>query len=135
MAVDIIYLDNGRGVIIRACDNINGNDLISAYEKVYKQHQLIPQKYHIMDNSWCTEYDVTAKHLEAISDFDYKTAQINPDIVKAVIESSMLEFSLTELWQAHVDGFIHHSRSFSNQTNALVWIKEILYDNTAMVSS
>lgn len=132
MAVDIIYIDEGRGVIIRAYDEVNGKDLIKAYEKVYQQHKIINQDYHIMDNSWCSEYNVTANDIKFISAIDYKTVQLNSDIIKAVIESSMLSFSLTQLWQAHIESFLPNSKSFSNQMDALVWIREMLLEKLTL---
>lgn len=132
MAIDIIYVDDGRGVIIRACDQIYGKELIQAHLEVYEQHKNVQQQYHLMDNSWCSEYNVTAEELRVICEIDYKSSLLNPELIKAVIESSMLKYSLTEAWQVYTEDYIHHSKSFSNQTNALVWVRELLHSNSLL---
>ncbi len=132
MAIDIIYVDDGRGVIIRTCDQVSGNELIQAHLEVYEQHKITKQEYHLMDNSWCSEYNVTVDELKVICQIDYKTSLINPDIIKAIIESSQLSYSLTDVWQAYTEDYIHHSKSFSDQTKALIWIRDLLYSCSSL---
>ncbi len=131
MAIEVIYIDDGRGVIIQESNVVTGKEIITAQVKIYEQHKLVRQQYHIIDKSWCTEYNVTASDIKIISDRDKKTAKLNPDIIMAVIESKSLQFSLTDIWQAHVESFIQHSKSFINKSDALVWIREILQKKAA----
>jgi len=121
-------VDNGKGVIIRTSEKVCGKEAIDARMEVFEQHNIVEREYHILDNLMCTEYDVTADEIEMISNIDLKAAQINPDIIMAVVESTFLRFSLTDIWQAHIENYILHSASFINQVDAFLWIKEILQD-------
>lgn len=124
MAIDVMYIDDGRGVLIRQSDTVTGKEIIAAQKWIYQKHLLKPQQYHIIDRSWCTEYDVTAIDIETIASLDVKCARLSPNMIMAVIESNYLQFNLTDVWQAYIEDKIKYSKSFSNQVEALRWIKE-----------
>lgn len=126
MTVEIDYVDGGRGVIYRLSDAVTGKEIIAAHDKVYVQHKMLTQQYHIIDKSWCTEYDVNASEINIIARLDCKMTERNPQMIMAVIESQHLMFNLTEVWQTHVEDFIQYSESFTNQVDALRWIKQLL---------
>lgn len=126
MAIKVKYIDNSRGVEIFASGQVTGKELISAHEKIYAADKLTNQRYHIIDKSQCTEYDVSAADIKIIAQLDRKAAQINSTLIIAIVESSSLQYSLSELWQAHVEPFIKHSQSFSNRTAAEKWIHDTL---------
>lgn len=126
MTIEVNYIDNGNGVIIRQHDVVTGKEIINAHDEIYEQHKLCCQQYHIIDKSWCTEYNVTASEMKIISALDCKMAKHNSHIIMAVVESDYLHFSLTEVWQAYIEGVIKYSQSFTNQVDALRWIEEAL---------
>ena len=124
MTIEVDYIDNGRGVIIRQSGVVTGKEIIAAHDKIYKQHQLHCQQYHIIDKSKCTEYDVTAKDIEIIAELDEKASAINANIIIAVIESESLQFSLTNVWQAYVKTYIFKTKAFATRALAIDWITE-----------
>ncbi len=126
MTIEATYIDEGRGVIIRASNSVTGKEIIAINEKLLIQHGMVMQQYHIIDKSWCTEYDVSAADIEAISKLDKKMAEINSELIIAVIESKTLRFSLTEVWQVYVESFINHTKSFNNQVEAIAWVNNLL---------
>ena len=127
MTIEVGYIDNGRGVIIRQSGVVTGKEIIAAHDNIYKQHQLHCQQYHIIDKSCCTEYDVNASEIEIIARLDCKMTRYNSNIIMAVIESTCLQFNLTDVWQAYVEGIILYSKSFCNQADALRWVKKTLW--------
>lgn len=128
MAIDIIYLDESRGVIMRICDTVNGKQVIDAHNKVYEQHMKTNQEYYIIDKSWCSEYNVSVQDIQDISRIYQKIAKLNSNLVLAVIESSLLQFSLTEACLAHIEEYIQDSKSFQTQNEAQIWIGNKLYE-------
>ena len=124
MPIEVNYIDDGKGVEILASEVVTGKELIAAQDKIYAPYTLAAQQYHIIDKSQCTEYAVTAADILIISEMDRKAAQINPNIIMAIIESSSLQFSLSEVWQAYVESFVQHSQSFTNRHDALEWIAQ-----------
>ncbi len=128
MTVEIDYVDGSRGVILRLSDVVVGKEIIAAYDKIHEQHNLLTQQYHIIDKSWCTEYDVSASELGIISRLDCQLSKRNPQMIIAVIESQYLKFNLTEVWQSYIEDSIHFSESFMNQVDALRWIKQSLQE-------
>ena len=83
----------------------------------------------------CTEYDVTAVGIEKMSQFDQDAAQVNPNILMAIVESHTLQFSLSEVWQAYVEAFVQHSQSFKNRSDAERWISETLASQSDSIKS
>jgi len=122
LTIKVNILENGKGIEILASDVVYGYEIIQAHEKIYDEKYLTNQKYHIIDKSKCTEYDVTAEDIETIAELDKKASRVNPNIVMAVIEPERLLYSLTNLWQAHVEKHIFKTRSFANREQALEWI-------------
>jgi hypothetical protein len=129
VTIKVNFIDDGKGVEILATGMVTGSQIIDAHKKIYAADKLAQQRYHIIDKSLCTEYDVTSTDIETISQLDRKAAQVNPDIIMAIIESQSLQFSLSEVWQAYVESFIYHIQSFNSRIAAEQWIKETLKSN------
>ena len=121
MSVKTKILDDGKGVEILATKAVYGREIISALHYISPLENI---KYHIINKEDCTEYYVTADDMSAIAKIDAEISKINPDIILAIIESKYLNFSLTQLWQDHVENFIFQTKSFTERPSAISWIKE-----------
>jgi len=124
MSIEVNVLDSGEGIEILATGIVHGREIIQAHQEIYDEKHLKNQKYHIIDKSKCTEYDVTAKDIEIIAELDEKASAINPNIIIAVIESESLQFSLTNVWQAYVKEYVFKTRAFASRDLAIDWITE-----------
>lgn len=122
MSIKINILENGAGVEILAFDIVYGNELIKACKKIRNNKDSANIEYYIFDQSKCTEYAVSSSDIASIAAVDKKVSEINPNRIVAIIESESLEFSLTELWQSHVEKFGLKSKSFDNRIMAAHWI-------------
>ncbi|WP_198262902.1 hypothetical protein [sulfur-oxidizing endosymbiont of Gigantopelta aegis] len=128
MTIEVDYIDGKRGVLIRLSNRVTGQEMINIHDEIYRSHQSVTQQYHIIDKSWCLEYDVTATEVRKLAELDCKLTQLNADIAIAVIESNYLQFNLTDVWQAYIEDCIKYSQSFKNQPDALDWLKCVLQD-------
>lgn len=122
MSIKINILENGAGVEILAFDIVYGNELIQACEKLRNDKDSGKIEYYIFDQSKCIEYAVSSSDIASIAAVDKKVSEINPNRIVAIIESENLEFSLTELWQSHVERFGLKSKTFDNRIMAAHWI-------------
>lgn len=124
MGIEVIRLDNGEGVEILAEGVVHGADIIAAHAEIYDPRYLARQRYQIVDKTRCTEYDVSASDIERIAQLDRDASEINPHIKIAVIESRRLQFSLTELWQAHLASCPFATKAFEDRDAALAWLAQ-----------
>ncbi len=126
MTIEVYYVDDGRGVVVRQYGVVTGADIINAQCQIYRQHKLRRQTYHLIDKSQCSEYVVSAAEIKAIAANDCKIARLNNNIIIAIVESKILQFSLTDTWQLFVEDCIQHSCAFDSQTPAMLWVDKIL---------
>jgi len=124
VGIQINLLEDGRGVEVLAEGVVQGREIIDAHKRIYDERYLKRQRYQIVDKSACTEYAVTAEDIDAIAKLDRKASIVNPDIVIAVIEARGLQFSLTELWQAHLAECRFLTKSFRDRETAVKWISK-----------
>lgn len=124
MGIKVNILEDGEGIEVLAFGIVHGHEIIQAHNEIYNNKHLGKQKYHLIDKSKCTEYDVIADDIAAIAELDEKASKINPYIIVAFIESETLRFSLTELWQASVEDFVFKTESFDDRSSALKWIEQ-----------
>lgn len=125
--MSIKIINNLEGIELLAIGSVNGSEIIDARHKIYDAKQVIQNyKYILLDNSHCTEYNITANDIISIANLDIEASKNNPNIIMATIESEHLIFSLTEVWHAHIEEHITKTKSFSNRHSAITWIKELI---------
>jgi len=124
VGIEVIRLDDGTGVEIRAEGEVRGADIIAAHADIYDQRYLARQRYQIVDKTRCTEYDVSASDIERIAQLDRDASEVNPHIRIAIVESHSLQFSLTELWQAHLASCPFVTKAFQDRDAALAWLAQ-----------
>jgi len=122
MTVVVNFIADGKGVEILASDIVYGHEVISANKEIASRKQLADVKFHIIDKSNCTEYNVSSTDLFEISNYDRIFKNANPDIIMAIVESKSLRYSLSQLWQQIVKKDNIKTSSFADRTAALNWI-------------
>lgn len=126
MSVKVNILEDGKGVEIIASGVVTGSEILAIQRERYNEARFQKQRYQIIDKSQCTEYNVTYKDIDMISKYDREAAEVNQNIIIAIIESESLQFSLTQLWQTHIHDCALLTKSFKNRDNALKWIEKNL---------
>lgn len=135
MGLEINFLGNGEGLELRAFGVVHGREIIEANKEFYQPKHLRKLKYKIIDKSKCTEYNVSAEEIAFIAELDEEASRLNPEILIAIVESETLQFSLTGLWQAYVDGFVFNTKSFRDRHSAWEWIAANLKNKDIITKS
>jgi hypothetical protein len=66
------------------------------------------------------------ENIRAKAGMDKIAAEINPDVVVALIASKNVMFGLTRMWEVFVDQIGWKTKVFRSKTEAEVWIKELV---------
>jgi len=125
MPVEVNFLED-RGVEVLGSGLVDGREIIRANEAIINDERVRDLRYKLIDKSACTEYVVSAEDVKKIAELNRIISEANPGIVIAVVESSRLQFSLTNLWQALIDQFDIKNNSFQSRDAALEWINNHL---------
>jgi len=126
MAIQLNYLDDGKGIEIIAEGIVTGDEIIAAHKEIYNDINLKRQKYQIIDRTNCKEYSVSSEEIQRIADLDNIASSINPDIIIAVISPTKLQFGMTRVWQAYLEDNRFITEIFPDRQIADKWIKERL---------
>jgi len=86
VGIKINTLESGAGAEILVFDIIYGCELILAHEIVHNDKSFSGLKYCIIDQSKCTEYNVTWKDIVSIAELDQKASELNPNRIVAIVE-------------------------------------------------
>ncbi|MCW8854066.1 MAG: hypothetical protein OQK72_05155 [Gammaproteobacteria bacterium] len=123
MPVEVNLLEDG-GVEILAKGVVSGEEIIKANEQLVNDEGLKNIRYKLIDKSACTEYVVSAAEIKKVAELNRVFAEANPGIVVAIVESRILQFSLTGLWQAIVKKWELKNNNFYRREAALEWVAE-----------
>ncbi len=124
MPVRVNFLEEEKGVEILETGVVLGREIIKAKEEIINNAHLENIQYQLIDESSCTEYNVTADDIENICEFDRLMVRANPNMLAAVVKSKTLRFSLTELWQLTLEEYDFKTNRFNDRKAALEWINE-----------
>ncbi|NRB42919.1 MAG: hypothetical protein HRU20_31355 [Pseudomonadales bacterium] len=126
MPVTIQFNQDSSGVELLATGHVLGQDIIQAKQAIIDHPEVSQLQYQLIDKSDCTEYQVNASDIESIADYDRRINVQCPGILAAIIESKTLRYSLSPLWQAHINSFNMQNASFTSREDALSWIRSKL---------
>jgi hypothetical protein len=126
MAIEIHYLDGGKGIEIIATGIVTGAEIIEAQKTIYNETNLKKQRYQIIDRTNCQEYSVSSDEVQRIAELDNRAAAINPKIFIAVISPTKLQYGITRMWQSYLEDSCFTTEIFPDRQNADQWIKERL---------
>jgi hypothetical protein len=123
MPIQIKYINGGIGVEFIASGVVTGTDIIAANKEIYREENLLIQRYQIVDRTQCTEYEVSTKEIRIIAEQDIAAATINPNIIIAFISKTDLQYGISRMYQAYVgdSGFL--TGLFRDRKSAEEWIK------------
>lgn len=122
MGIEILESEGGIEIFIFGV--VTGKEVVCSRKNIYDDDNIkCRYRYYIFNNFECTEYDVTADDIALIAELDIQASKTNPQILMAIIESENLQFSLTEVWQAHVEEHISNIKSFADRQSAISWIQ------------
>jgi hypothetical protein len=126
MPIQINYLDNGTGIEIIASGIVTGEEIIKANNEIYKEENIHKQRYHIIDRTHCTKYQVLAEEIEAIAEIDNRASEKNPNMIIAIVSPTPLQYGMTEMWRAYLKSDRFITRNFLDRESANKWIKSYI---------
>lgn len=124
MAIELEYLDGGKGVIWKASGTLTGEDLLSANKEMFSR-DMVKQPYHygLFDAAAVTEVTVSADKMRQNAMEDVSEARLMPKFVFAVYVASDVAFGLARMWEALVGESGWATHTFRSRSEAVAWLK------------
>lgn len=128
MPVNIIYLDDGLGAMLRGTGVVTGQDIISANEEMFSTPEKT-QKYLYGLSDWTgtTDYNVTISDLEYATYQNLNTSDYFPEeYVIGIVAKEDLPFGLARMFGTSLEahGLKWDVKVFRIMTEVELWIKE-----------
>ena len=122
MPVQIKYTDDGLGVRFIAHGIATGDEIIEANKKVNTHENFSGLKYKIADRSACNEYRVSGEDVKIIAGQEREAAELNPELVVAMIAPSDLQFGISRMYQSLMADMGFECEIFRSPEEADRWI-------------
>ena len=126
MATEIVFTDDGRGVIIAHTGIVNGEDVVSALQSVMADSRYPTVKYWISDRTGCTKYDVSTEQVTEIAKNTRAARNLNPSLLVALVSPSALQFGISRMLQNLTDEELSTTLVCESRDEADAWIIEQL---------
>lgn len=126
MPIDVNFIDDGLGVEFISSGVVTGEQVIEANKSVYTPENLSRLTYKIVDRTECTDYRVTAGEVEAIALQDREAAKVNPHVIVVLVSPTPVQFGVSRMWEAHVQGTGWRTGVFKDRESADAWLSERL---------
>ena len=125
MTFEIVYPDNGLGIIRSFSEHLTGSEVIATLHETLSSPELIEKiKYSLADFSGVTDVTISKEEVQIISDLAVRIAKLNKDILVAVVGPQDLVFGLARMWQTHSDQSALDILVTRSRTEAENWIKQ-----------
>ena len=128
MPVQINYIQDGIGIEFISSGIVTGKEIIEANKKIYNRENLLRLRYKIVDRTTCTEYRVSTEEVQIIANQDTEAAKINPNIIIALVSTTALQYGVSRMWEAYVNGAGFQTGIFEDRKAADTWVRERLQE-------
>ena len=133
MSIEIRYFNNGMGVYWLGQGVLTGQDLLEASKETFKSEEKIKQlKYALIDFTSIDMESIQSAEIRVKAEMDEMAAKTNPDVVVAITASKDVMFGLSRMWEAFVDEIGWKTRVFRSRTEAELWIKETIKEQSGL---
>jgi len=130
MPYEIIYLEEGGGVITNYWGTITDEDIIeSGEEKYLSLSKLRNYRYAITDLSRVKESRLTSKGIKKNAEISRKIFAEIGDIIVAFVLPTDADYGMGRMWQAYGDMEDKYSRICRTRAEAEKWIRTSLKNN------
>lgn len=126
MPIEIIDLDGGLGNLIMMTGAITESDFVEALQKHLTQDPVKYGRYRfsLTDLSDVTELSLSSDIIHEHSCACVRSAEINPDVVVAVVSPQDLGFGLSRMWEILSGETSWEIQVFRDNAEARKWITE-----------
>ena len=126
MPIEIQYTEDKLGVVFCAVGKVTGQDILAKQNEIYQSDRFPRLRYWIVDRSRCTAYNVNADEVIQMAANDNQAAQINPNLLMALISENDLQFGVSRMFELQLDEERFDTMVFRSREAAHAWIKEKL---------
>jgi hypothetical protein len=100
MPVEIMRLENGEGVLLKAYDPLSGKDKIKVNEDLLQSaNNLANLRYMVVDEA-CAGFQLSTTEARIVAAQDMQIAKLTPrGLVVAVISPSDVDFGMARMWR------------------------------------
>ena len=125
MPITYTLLENG-GISAKGEGVVSGNEIKEINDAIYKTPEdILKIKYQIWDLTNVSEILLSNKDIEDFAKQDAAAANINANMIIAIVASSNLMFSLSRMWEGLSYDSPFQSMVFRNIEDAEKWIDEM----------
>jgi hypothetical protein len=121
--IDVIWLEDSAGVIIRYPSRITGREIIEVLSNLTADPGFERVSYFVGDRTDVTDMLVSAEEVREIAELNRKARERNPKHFVVLISPTNLSFGLSRMYASYVDheDFICVCR---NWAEARLWLSE-----------
>jgi hypothetical protein len=131
MPVEIIYLDNGRGLLVKCCAPLSGNDKIKTNEVLLRSPDELAKLRYLVIETTSGEFHCSTEEVRIISAQDKQIAKIAPqDLHVALIVPSDVDFGMARMWQVFAEETGWQTAVFRSCAGAGTWLNDALGENS-----
>lgn len=126
MSYELVYEDNGRGVVVTWMGQVSGQEVRAANDYVYSPERLPRLRYQIWDFTNATSTDVSMDDLWGFVVQDQVASQQNPNIVAALIRSKLPSPGLEDIYRIYAQVWVEEMKTeiFDDLATAKSWIAD-----------
>jgi hypothetical protein len=126
MALEVRYLDDGKGAIYEASGVLSGEELVAANEQVLSRtvagESLL---YSFFDCNSITGVAISDAQLRRVAEQDVAASRRMPNrIVVAIYAKDDIPFALSRMWMVYAEAAGWETNVFRRKLEAIAWLKE-----------
>ena len=124
--IDLRYTEDG-GVLVTAEGTLTGRELIASKDTLYASEEKIRSiAYQLADFRKVTEVSFSSTTVRCIAEKDKQAAQVNPDMVIAVVGGDDLHYGLSRMWEEYCGESAVRAMICRSMAEARQWIRDQL---------
>lgn len=122
---------NGAGIIFDCEGVVTGQDMLQASKQLLSSEEKLKEwLFGLIDHTNVTSADYTTADLRALAELDKTISPIaRKGAVIAIVAPSDVQYGLSRMWQALVEGTVWETMVCRSREDAQSWIKRKVKDN------
>jgi len=127
MPIRIEYLEDG-GVIAEVSGAVSAADLVELNDSLYSSPAKIRAiRYQLCDFTDVAEISASTREVAHLAEQDSKAAELNPDMLIALVGPKDSTFGLSRMWEGYAGGSPLETMVFRSRQEAREWIEKRLH--------
>lgn len=126
MNIDIIYTNDGTGIIWLAGKYIYPQDISEANSLVLSDDRFKNVNYAILNFLNCTEFNISTENIPQLAEEDFLLSQINKNLHVAILSPEPYISNIAEAWKKTIDDTGWNIEIFGNKQSGIKWLEDSL---------